>query len=114
MKEYTIDAAGKKPGRLCTEVAVLLRGKNSASFEQNIVPNVKVVIINASQLVISPDRASEVHSRFSGYPSGLIQEKKGKLIDRKGMPAFLMRTIKGMLPKNTLRAKFMKNISVTL
>ena len=46
-KEYTIDATGKSLGRLSTEVAAILNGKDNASFAKNVVADVKVTVTNA-------------------------------------------------------------------
>jgi len=112
--EYIIDATNKAIGRTATEVAVLLMGKNDPSFEKNIVSGNKVTIINASKVKMTEKKAREVlHETYSGYPGGLKFKSIKHLIEKKGYGELFELAVYGMLPANKLRAKMMKNLTIT-
>lgn len=112
--EHTIDATEKKLGRVASEAAVLLMGKNVADFQKNEVANVKVNITNASKLDIDSKKLnSKEYKRYSGYPGGLKIRKMSHVVDNKGYKELVERAIYGMLPANKLRAKVMKNLVIT-
>lgn len=111
-KEYTLDATGKKLGRIATEAANLLRGKTEASFERHVMPKVKVTIINASKIDLSNKKLEEEYTRYSGYPGGLKRETRGHLIDRKGYKDVFTKAVYGMIPGNRLRSLIMKNLTI--
>lgn len=109
---HTIDATGKKLGRVCSEAAAYLRGKMSTDFAPNKVPNVTVAITNASKLDLSERRLAEEFKTYSGYPGGLKHETREHLIGRRGIKEVIVRTVRGMLPRNKLRTQMLKNLSV--
>ena len=112
--KYTIDAENKKLGRIATEVAVLLMGKNKTDFARNAVPDVAVEVKNISKLSITDKKAEEtIYRRFSGYPGGLKIETLSHLAKRKGYRDAFKKTVAGMLPKNKLRARMLKNLTVS-
>ncbi len=114
MTKYTIDAAGKKLGRVASEAASILMGKNRTDFAKNIVPEVEVVIENASQLDISAKKKEEKEYRYySGYPGGLRFESLKALLEKKGIKEVMRKTVYGMLPTNKLRKDMIKNLSVS-
>ena len=108
-KWYVVDATGCTLGRLSSEVAKVLRGKNKAIFTPHIDTGDYVIVINADKIKISGVKAtSKEYYRHSGYPGGLkcetFQEAMQKHPER-----VIERAVKGMLPKNTLgRAMGMK------
>lgn len=111
--KYTIDAENKKLGRLATEVAVLLIGKNTTSFARNKVPETTVEVKNLSKLSLtSKKRESTKYKRYSGYPGGLKEETLDNLSKRLGYGEVFRKTVLGMLPKNKLRAVMIKNLIV--
>lgn len=113
-KEFTIDATNKKLGRVATEAASILMGKNDPSFEKHTVSGNKVTITNASQADISEKKKAEKnYAKYSGYPGGLRFETLGDVIEKKGYEEAFRRAVYGMLPGNKLRAKIMKNLIVT-
>lgn len=112
-KEYKIDAAGKRLGKIATEAARLLMGKNSPDFTKHQVADVKVVIENTGQLDLTEKRKKEIYQTYSGYPGGRKEETLEHLAERRGMPEVVRRTVKGMLPKNKLQNLMMKNLEVT-
>ena len=112
--QYTIDAKGTRLGRLASEVAKLLNGKDSPSYTRNIEAQNSVHVINASALYIDPRKlASKSYSRFSGYPGGLKKEKMPKTIEKKGIEEIIKLAVYGMLPSNRLRGRLMKKLKVS-
>lgn len=112
-KEYTIDASGKRLGKVATEAASYLIGKNTPEFVRNKAAEVSVTITNASKMDISEKRSIEIYQSYSGYPGGRRTETLAHLGGRLGYGEALRRTIKGMLPKNKLQSVMMKNLKVT-
>jgi len=110
--EYTIDATGKKLGRVASEVASILRGKKDVGFAPNKVSDVKVTLENVSKLDISEKRGEAEYKSYSGYPDGLRIESLDHLAGRRGMKEVVMRTIRGMLPRNKLRSLMLKNLTI--
>ncbi len=113
MKEFTIDAKGKKIGRLASEAAVILMGKNDPTFEKHKVSEHMVTIINAKDIVIDPRKMEEMkYAQYSGYPGGLRYETLAQVLEKKGIEEVLRRAVKGMIPSNKLRPIIMKNLTV--
>lgn len=113
-KEHTIDATGKILGRVASEAAKVLRGKDEPSFERHILNTTKVQIVNASKLKLDPKKLiSSDYVRYTGYPGGLKQLKLQQLIAKKGYSEPLRLAIYGMLPANKLRAKLMNNLTIS-
>lgn len=111
---HTIDAQGKKIGRISSEAAKVLMGKNSTAYAPNIVPDVEVRIINAGKADVTDKKKDEkIYKHYSGFPGGLISTPMKRLIEKKGMSEVFAIAIKGMLPKNKLQAKMLKNLVVT-
>jgi large subunit ribosomal protein L13 len=112
--KHTLDAQGKKVGRVASEAAKILMGKNTTDYARNIAPNVQVEIINANKADVSlKKRAEELKARYSGYPSGIVTPTVGQVIDQKGMKELFRRAVDGMLPRNKLRAKMIKNLTIS-
>ncbi len=111
--EYTIDAAGKRLGKVATEAATYLIGKNSADFVKHLAPEVVVTISNVSKLDFTDKKKEEIYQSYSGYPGGRKTETLEHLGERLGYSEVVRRTVKGMLPKNKLQAVMMKNLVVT-
>ncbi len=112
-KEYTIDAAGKRLGKVATEAASLLIGKDRVDFARHTVAPVKVKIINVSKLDLSEKRKGETYDTYSGYPGGRRVETLGHLGERRGFSEVVRRTVAGMIPKNKLQKPTMANLEVS-
>jgi large subunit ribosomal protein L13 len=109
---YKINAVNKKLGRLASEIAVLLRGKNQANFLPYKAGNNKVIVFNTSKIVVSGKKfENKKYYRHSGYPGGL-KEKTFKEIFEKDPNEPLRRAVYGMLPQNKLRDKIIKNLKL--
>ncbi len=111
--EYTIDAKNRPLGRVATEAAAILRGKNSVHFAPNIAPDIKVVVENIKQIKISEKKAEQKeYKSFSGYPGGLKITPMKKEMAKKGIEYIFRKTVMGMLPKNKLRSIMIKNLVI--
>jgi large subunit ribosomal protein L13 len=114
MKKHVIDAQNKKLGRIATEAAAILIGKDTPEFARNTVPDVKVEIINAAKADISSKKKeTKFYLTYSGHPGGQKNETLQNLIERKGITEAFTRAVKGMLPDNKLKTKRLLNLSVT-
>ncbi len=111
--EYTIDAKGKRLGKIATEAASVLLGKNDPAFKKNEIAQVTVTIENASQMDIPEKKKEEIYQSYSGYPGGRRTETLEHLGERLGYSEVLRRTIQGMLPKNKLRKPTLHNLKIS-
>ncbi len=109
-KKIKIDAKGKVLGRISTEIANTLRGKNTTSFAPNKSPELEVVVFNTDLLKITGNKINnKIYYKHSGYPGGIKEQKLKNLIIEDSREV-LRRSVHGMLPKNKLRNVFMKNL----
>lgn len=111
---YKIDAEGKVLGRIASEAAKALRGKNSPNFARNLTPDLVVEITNASKMKVTQLKAqSKKYARYSGYPGGLKFPSLAIIAGKHGLREPLRLAIHGMLPKNKLRARLMNNLKIS-
>ena len=111
---HTIDAQGKKLGRVASEAATLLMGKRTTSFIRNKVSDIKVSIINTSKANIDVrKKEGKEYVTFTGFRGGIYTEKLSDLIARKGFSEIFERAVYRMLPSNSLRKQMMKNLTIT-
>jgi large subunit ribosomal protein L13 len=109
---HIIDAEGLVLGRLCTEVARILRGKHKPVFAPHMDMGDHVIIINASKIVMTSGKAeTNMVYTYSGYPGGLKSESYQNLLNRKPADA-IARSIGGMLPKGPLGRQMIKKLKV--
>lgn len=111
--QHTIDAQNKKLGRLATEIAVLLMGKKNVDFARNKIFDTKVEVINTTKIdILAKKIDGKTYKSYSGYPGGLKEIKAKKIIKDKGIKEMLKTAVYGMLPKNKLRDKMIKNLTL--
>jgi len=111
-KEYKIDAKGIALGRLATEIAIFLRGKNRVDFAPNREPNVLVDVFNIDKIKLTGRKESQkFYFRHSGYPGGLKSQGLKELFE-KNPEQVVRRAVLGMLPKNKLRQRMIKNLKL--
>jgi len=111
-KAHTIDAAGRILGRLASEIAVLLRGKDKTDFAPYKDIGDIVIVKNIDKLKFTGKKMEQKkYYRHSGYPGGLKEISLGKLFE-KNPAEVLKKAVWGMLPKNKLRAKMIKRLKV--
>jgi len=112
--KHTLDAENKSIGRVATQAAVFLMGKNLPDFKRNGIPAVTVEIKNTSKAIIDDKKMlQKTYSRYSGYPGGLRQPTMAQVIEKKGYSELFKEAVSGMLPKNKLRQKMMNNLIIT-
>ena len=111
-KWYLIDAENKVLGRLASEVAMRLRGKNNPRFVPYDDTGDFVVVVNAEKVLLTGKKWDQkVYYRHSGYIGGLKSVNAKKMKEKK--PEELLRmAVKGMLPKNSLGRKLTKKLKI--
>ncbi|ACK64328.1 ribosomal protein L13 [Rippkaea orientalis PCC 8801] len=111
-KWYVIDAADQRLGRLASEVAQILRGKNKPTFTPHMDTGDFVIIVNAEKVVVTGKKSSQkLYRRHSGRPGGMKVETFEKLQAR--LPERIVEhAVKGMLPKNSLGRKLFTKLKV--
>lgn len=110
---HVIDAAGKRLGKVATEAATVLIGKNVPTFAKHIKSDVIVQITNASKLDIPEKKENEIYQSFSGYPGGRKTETLIHLAKRLGYSEVVRRTVGGMLPNNKHKKRLLTQLTVT-
>ena len=112
-KEWVlIDANGEVLGRLASQIAKILRGKNKPSFTPHVDCGDNVIVINADKVKLTGKKMTEkVYVRHTGYPGGQRFATPADYLKRK--PTFVVeKAVKGMLPKNRLGEALLKNLKV--
>lgn len=112
-KTFTIDATGKRLGKIATEAATYLMGKNQPDFAKHIIADVKVEITNVSKLDIPEKKESEIYQSYSGYPGGRKTETLIHLAKRLGYDEMVRRTVAGMLPNNKHKKRLIAKLIIT-
>ncbi|MEK7613911.1 MAG: uL13 family ribosomal protein [Patescibacteria group bacterium] len=111
---HTIDAKGKKLGRLATQVAHLLMEKDSPAFQKHKKNGARVHVTNASKIVFTEKRTDEVrYKRASGYAGHFVEETIEQLKGRRGIGEVVRRAVKGMIPDNKLRPDILKRLEIS-
>jgi large subunit ribosomal protein L13 len=112
-KNFTIDASGKKLGRVASDIAAILIGKKSPDFQRHEIADVKVEVVNASKMDIAEKKArTKVYTNYSGYPGGLKKRTLEELSVEKGFAGVLERAVAGMIHRNKLKDKILKNLII--
>jgi len=110
--EYTIDAKGKKLGRLASEIAVTLQGKKNPQYEPRLEGDDTVIVTNVKSMVVTGRKADQkVYYRHSG-PLGHLKKKTYAEAFAKDPNWVLMHAVRLMLPKNRLLKKRMKRLII--
>lgn len=110
--DIVMDASGKILGRMASEIASLLRGKDIPNFAPNRYPERKIIVENIVNIKVTGEKAEQkLYKHHTGYPGGLKQLSFRQMFDRNPKKV-LTRAVYGMLPKNKLRAHMMRNLEV--
>jgi large subunit ribosomal protein L13 len=109
---YVVDADGKTLGRLATQIADTLRGKNKAQYTPHVDTGDFVVVVNAEKIAVTGQKLDQkIYYRHSGYPGGIKQRTLREQLDRR--PTEVLRVaVKGMLPKNKLAARQLVKLKI--
>ena len=111
-KWYLVDAEGKTVGRLATQIADILRGKNNPKYTPHTDSGDFVVVVNAEKVVFTGNKLDEtIYYRHSGYVGGLKERTAKEQLQRQPTKV-LMSAVKGMLPKNSLGRKQLTKLKV--
>lgn len=111
-KWYVVDAEGLVLGRLASQVANILRGKNKPIYTPNVDTGDYVIIINADKIVLTGKKLDQkIYYHHSGYAGGLKETKYRKLMAEK--PELAVRhAIVGMLPKGPLGREMARKLKI--
>lgn len=111
-KWYIIDAEGKVLGRLATEVASILRGKNKAIYTPHVDTGDHVIVINAEKIKLTGNKLNQKNYIYhTGHPGGLKEVPYSQLIE-KNPEKIIELAVKGMLPKNSLGRSMYRKLKV--
>ncbi|HEY4499020.1 MAG TPA: uL13 family ribosomal protein [Candidatus Paceibacterota bacterium] len=111
--QHIIDATNKKLGRVASDAAKLIMGKNLTSFTRNEIPEVTVTILNASKVDISQKKLRMgTYQNYSGYPGGRKVLSGSQVVSKKGYKELFRKAVYGMLPINKLRPKMIKHLII--
>ena len=109
---YVVDATGKTLGRLASEIAKILIGKQKPTYTPHVDNGDFVVVINADKVYVTGKKLNEkVYYKHTGYTGHLKETTLKEMLQKK--PEEVIRlAVKGMLPKNKLRDRRMKRLKV--
>ena len=111
-KWYVVDAEGQTLGRLATEIATILRGKNKPQYTPHVDTGDFVVVVNAEKVAVTGRKAEQkVYRRHSGYPGGLKETSYEQMMERRPTE-ILRRAVKGMMPKNRLARQQLRKLKI--
>ena len=107
---HTIDATGKVLGRLATQIAILLRGKQKPNFVPYKDSGDFVVVKNTDKIKLTGKKLEQkIYYRHTGFLGGLKKTPAQKLLKERPVQ-ILRKAVFGMLPKNKLRAKQIRRL----
>ncbi len=109
---YVVDASGKTLGRLCSELAIRLRGKHKPVYTPHVDTGDYLVVINAEKIHATGNKMQDkMYHRFTGHIGNLKSETLGHALDRH--PERVIEIgVKGMLPKNPLGREMFRKLKV--
>ncbi len=111
-KWYVVDATDMVLGRLASQVAMILRGKNKPTFTPNVDTGDFVIVLNTDKVVLTGKKPEQkLYTYHTGYVGGLKQIPYAKMLADKSDLA-VYEAVKGMLPKNRLGRQMLKKLRV--
>ncbi|OGB97967.1 50S ribosomal protein L13 [candidate division TM6 bacterium RIFCSPHIGHO2_12_FULL_36_22] len=111
-KWHLIDAEGKILGRLATEIAEILRGKNKAYYTPHTDAGDYVVVINAKKVKMTGEKETDkIYLSYSGWMGGQKERTPRQLLEKRPTE-ILQHAVKGMLPKNRLSGQVIKKLKI--
>ena len=111
-KWYVVDAEGLALGRVASQVANILRGKNKPIYTPHVDTGDYVIVINAEKVVLTGKKLDQkIYYKHSGYVGGLKETKYRKLLAEKPEEA-LRHAVVGMLPKGPLGRQMAKKLKI--
>ena len=109
---YVVDAKGKVLGRMASEIAKVLRGKNKPIFTPNADAGDFVIVINAQGVKLTGKKLQKkIYYRHTEYPGGIRERTAEKMLEEKPEDLVLL-AVKGMLPKNRLSRRLVTKLKI--
>jgi large subunit ribosomal protein L13 len=109
---HLVDAQGQTLGRLATEIARLLRGKNKPQYTPHVDTGDFVVVVNAEKVVVTGKKAEQkVYYRHTGYPGGLKETSYEVMMERKPTE-ILRKAVRGMMPRTRLGRQQLRKLKI--
>ena len=109
---YVIDAEGETLGRLATEIARILRGKNKPQYTPHVDTGDFVVVVNAEKVAVTGKKAEQkVYYRHTGRPGGLRETSYEVMLERKPTE-ILRKAVRGMMPRTRLGRQQFKKLKI--
>ena len=111
-KWYVVDAEGKNLGRMASQIAAILRGKNKPTYTPHVDCGDYVIVINADKVAVTGKKRSEkIYKRHTGYPGGLRETTLGEMRATKP-EEIILHAVRGMMPKGRLGRQMFKKLKV--
>ena len=111
-KWYVIDAEGQTLGRLSSEIAKILRGKNKPTFTPFIDTGDNVIVVNAEKVKVTGKKMDQkIYYKHSDYPGGMRETTLKEMLDKKPTDVIAL-AVKGMLPKGPLGRSMIEKLHV--
>jgi len=111
--QYTIDATNKSFGRLASEIAVILQGKKNPNYEPRLEAEDGVIVKNVDKIKITGKKLTQKKYYRHTTQIGHLKEKTLKqVLEKKGPREVLRHAVMGMLPKNKLRIRRIKRLTI--
>lgn len=111
-KWYVVDADGKTLGRLSSEIAKVLRGKNKPIYTPHVDTGDFVIVINAEKVFLSGKKLDNKMYRWHTGYIGNLQERTARQVLESHPERLVYNAVKGMLPKNSLGASMLTKLKV--
>jgi len=109
---YLVDAEGKVLGRLATELAKILRGKNKPIYTPHVDTVDFVIVVNAGKVALTGKKMKDkIYYHHTGYPGGIREITAEKLLAKKPTEMIWI-AVKGMLPKNSLGRQMIQKLKI--
>ncbi|MEE2657363.1 MAG: 50S ribosomal protein L13 [Candidatus Latescibacterota bacterium] len=109
---FVVDAKGKTLGRLSSQIAGILRGKHKPTYTPHMDMGDHVVVINASEVVVTGRKAEQkVYYHHTGYPGGIRSTPYSRMMETHP-DRVVRKAIRGMMPHNTLGRQMLKKLRV--
>ncbi len=109
---FLVDASNRVLGRMATQIATYLMGKNRPDFTPHVDNGAGVIVLNCAKVRVTGKKSTQkVYKRYSGYPGGLKETVYEKMMEKD--PKYIVRhAVKGMLPKNKLGDRMLKRLKL--
>jgi large subunit ribosomal protein L13 len=111
-KWYLVNAEGKILGRLSTELAKILRGKNKPTYTPHLDTGDFVIVVNAGKVTLTGKKMKDkIYYHHTGYPGGIKEMNAEKLLAKKPTEMIRM-AVRGMLPKTSLGRQMLRKLKI--